>query len=419
MPDSSDSFGLSGTKTPPIPTLPPSQPSAAAVNLRIMSAVLMTFICYLSIGIPLAVLPGYIHSSLGYSSFIAGLGISIQYIATLLTRPFAGRCVDGLGPKRAVQIGLLACIASGAFLLLAALPHLAPLASLVLLIVSRMTLGFSESLIGTGAIAWGIGQVGVPHTPRVIAWNGIASYSAIAIGAPVGVAMAQHFGPASLGIFAILSPALGYLIARAKSAVAIVSHGEAMAFRHVLWRVLPMGIGLCLGTIGFGSIATFITLYYASLDWTGAAYCLSAFGGAFVCVRLLLAHTIHRYGGYRVALLSYPVEFVGLLTVWLAPSPVWALLGAALAGGGLSMIFPALAVEAMALVPTRNRGAAISAYSLFFDISLGITGPVAGLLIGQFGYPSVYLFAAMCALLALVIVARSWRISLLARPHTE
>lgn len=94
----------------------------------------------------------------------------------------------------------------------------------------------------------------------MIAWNGIASYSTIPIGAPVGVAMAQHFRPASLGVFAILSPALGYLIACAKSGVAIVSHGEAMAFR----QVLPIGIGLFLGTIGFGSIATFITQYYAS-----------------------------------------------------------------------------------------------------------------------------------------------------------
>jgi MFS family permease len=396
MPDSSTSFSESRP-----------QPSATATNLRIFSAVLLTFICYLGIGVPLAVLPGYIHSNLGYSSFIAGLGVSVQYAATLLTRPFAGRSVDSVGPKRAVQIGLLAGIGSGLFLLLTALFQDLPLISLLLLAISRMALGFAESMIGTGAISWGIGQVGTGHSPRVIAWNGVASYSAIAIGAPLGVAMEQHWGLVSLGTLAIVLPIIGYLIARAKTAVAIVSHGEAIAFRLVLWRVLPMGLGLCLGTIGFGSIATFITLYYKSFSWVGAAYCLSAFGFTFVCVRLLLAHTIHRFGGYRVAIVSYPIEFAGLLLIWLAPSPAWTLLGAALTGAGFSMIFPALAVEAMALVPSRNRGAAISAYSLFFDISLGVTGPVAGLLIGQFGYPSVYLFAAMAALLALAIIIRS------------
>lgn len=391
------------------PSLSQPQPSAAAINLRIFSAVVLTFICYLSIGIPLAVLPGFIHGNLGYSSFIAGLGVSIQYAATLLTRPFAGRSIDSLGPKRAVQIGLLVCTGSGVFLLLTALLHEAPLLSLLMLVISRMTLGFAESMISVGAMSWGIGQAGMSHTPRVIAWNGVATYSAIAIGAPVGVAMEQHWGLVSLGLLAIALPAIGYLLAYAKTAVAVVAHGETLAFRHVLWRVLPMGLGLGLGTIGFGSIATFITLYYTSFTWAGAAYCLSAFGFTFVCVRLLLAHTIHRFGGFRVAMVSYPIEFAGLLMIWLAPSPAWALLGAALTGAGFSMIFPALAVEAMALVPSRNRGAAISAYSVFFDISLGITGPVAGLLIGQYGYPSVYLFAAMAALLALAIIIRSWR----------
>ncbi|HEY4074332.1 MAG TPA: MFS transporter [Herbaspirillum sp.] len=396
MPDSSGSFAESRP-----------QPSATAISLRIFSAVLLTFICYLAIGIPLAVLPGYINSNLGYSSFIAGLGVSIQYAATLLTRPFAGRSIDSLGPKRAVLIGLSACIGSGIFLLLTALFQDLPLLSLLMLAISRMVLGFAESMIGSGAMSWGIGQVGTSHTPRIIAWNGVATYSAIAVGAPLGVAMEQHWGLISLAVLAIVLPIIGYLIARAKTAVAIVAHGEALAFRLVLWRVLPMGLGLCLGTIGFGSIATFITLYYKSFSWAGAAYCLSAFGFSFVCVRLLLAHTIHRFGGFRVAIVSYPIEFAGLMMIWLAPSPAWTLLGAALTGAGFSMIFPALAVEAMALVPSRNRGAAISAYSLFFDISLGITGPVAGLLIGQFGYPSVYLFAAMAALLAFAIVIRS------------
>ena len=46
--------------------------STTQLNLRIISIVVFTCICYLSIGLPLAVLPGYIHYQLGYSTFIAG-----------------------------------------------------------------------------------------------------------------------------------------------------------------------------------------------------------------------------------------------------------------------------------------------------------------------------------------------------------
>ncbi len=98
---------------------PPAQDSARQnVTLQIVSVVMFTFIGYLTIGIPLAVLPGYVHDDLGYGSVLAGLVISLQYLATLLARPYAGRVIDGLGPKRAVLYGMAGSAASGLFMLL-------------------------------------------------------------------------------------------------------------------------------------------------------------------------------------------------------------------------------------------------------------------------------------------------------------
>ena len=42
---------------------PPAQPSPP-ITLQIISIVFFTFIAFLSIGIPLAVLPGYVHDDL-------------------------------------------------------------------------------------------------------------------------------------------------------------------------------------------------------------------------------------------------------------------------------------------------------------------------------------------------------------------
>ncbi|HEX3378387.1 MAG TPA: MFS transporter, partial [Paraburkholderia sp.] len=47
--------------------------------------------------------------------------------------------------------------------------------------------------------------------------------------------------------------------------------------------------------------------------------------------------------------------------------------------------------------------AALSAYSVFLDLSLGITGPLAGYIAGEFGYGSVFLFAAIAAAAAVVL----------------
>ncbi|BAP40880.1 major facilitator superfamily transporter [Pseudomonas sp. StFLB209] len=363
---------------------------------------MFTFIGYLYIGIPLAVLPGFVHNDLGFGTVTAGLVISVQYLATLLSRPWAGRVIDNLGCKKAVQYGLLGCGVSGVFMLLAVGLQDWPWLSLVCLLVGRLILGSAESLVGSGAIGWGIGRVGAQHTAKVISWNGIASYGSLAIGAPLGVWMVNSYGLASMGLNLIVLGFVSQLLAWKKPPVPIVS-GERLPFIHVLGRVFPHGMGLALGSIGFGTIATFITLYYASNQWPNAALCLSLFGACFIIARLIFGNLINRLGGFRVAIVCLSVETCGLLLLWLAQSPELALTGAALTGFGFSLVFPALGVEAVNLVPASSRGAAVGAYSLFIDLSLGITGPLAGAIAAGFGFVSIFLFAALAALAGLLL----------------
>ncbi|WP_109511908.1 MFS transporter [Pseudomonas ovata] len=374
-----------------------SAPTQMQVTRQVVSVVLFTFIGYLNIGIPLAVLPGYVHSDLGFGAVTAGLVISVQYLATLLSRPWASKVIDNLGCKKSVQYGLLGCGLSGVFMLLAVLLQGWPMASLISLLLGRVLLGSAESLVGSGAIGWGIGRVGAQHTAKVISWNGIASYGALAVGAPLGFWLVGTFGLASMGIGIILLGVVGQLLAWKRAPVPIVV-GERLPFMHVLGRVFPHGMGLALGSIGFGTIATFITLYYASNHWPNAALCLSLFGGCFIIARLLFGNFINRLGGFRVAIVCLGVETLGLLLLWLAQTPEWALVGAALTGFGFSLVFPALGVEAVNLVPASSRGAAVGAYSLFIDLSLGITGPLAGAVAAGFGFVSIFLFAAAASL---------------------
>ena len=379
-----------------------------AITLQVVSIVLFTFIGYLNIGIPLAVLPGYVHNQLGYGTVIAGLVISVQYLATLLSRPYASRYIDTRGSKRAVMIGLAGCGLSGVFMLVSSWLTSMPAWSLASLLIGRLVLGSAESLVGSGSIGWGIGRVGAQNTAKVISWNGIASYGAIAIGAPLGVVMVGHLGMWSLGASIIALGALGVLLAWPKLAAPIVS-GVRLPFLHVLGRVLPHGTGLALGSIGFGTIATFITLYYATNHWENAALCLSLFGASFISARLLFGNLINRIGGFRVAIACLSVETLGLLLLWLAPNPELALAGAALSGFGFSLVFPALGVEAVNLVPASSRGAAVGAYSLFIDLSLGITGPLVGAVAAGFGFASIFLFAALAALGGLLLSVYLYR----------
>ena len=124
---------------------------------------------------------------------------------------------------------------------------------------------------------------------------------------------------------------------------------------------------------------------------------------------MLFGNLINRIGGFRVAIACLSVETLGLLLLWLAPNPELALAGAALSGFGFSLVFPALGVEAVNLVPASSRGAAVGAYSLFIDLSLGITGPLVGAVAAGFGFASIFLFAALAALTGLLLSVYLYR----------
>ncbi|WP_062776938.1 MFS transporter [Kluyvera intermedia] len=375
------------------------------LNLRIISIVVFTCICYLSIGLPLAVLPGFIHYDLGYSTLVAGAVISLQYISTLVSRPHAGRYTDVWGPKKVVSLGIVCCMLSGLFTLAAAVLQGRPMLAVGLLLIGRVFLGIGESFTSTGSTLWGIKTVGAIHTSRVISWNGVATYVAMAAGAPLGVLLNDKFGISGFAVLIIIIAVIGLLFARTRADVS-VSAGVRAPFHVVARKIWPYGLGLGLGTVGFGVIATFITLYFASHSWQGAAFTLSLFSIGFICIRLVLGNTITRFGGLRVSLVCFVVECLGLLIIWFAPNAWMAGVGAFLTGSGFSLVFPALGVEAVKQVEEQNQGTALGTYSAFLDLALGITGPVAGWIAGYYQLDSIYLIAAIVVALAFILILR-------------
>lgn len=380
----------------------------AQLNRRILSVIIFTFFCYLSVGLPLAVLPGFVHNQLGYSSFMAGLIISVQYFATLVSRPQSGRLADAFGPKKVVMLGMSCCGLSGVLTILAGLAIATPELSLTLLAAGRVFLGVGESFSSTGATLWGMKIVGSTQTARVISWNGVATYLAMALGAPTGVALNALMGIHGFAALVSLMGGVGLLLASRKPAVS-VAVGARIALHRVVSKVWAYGLGLGLGTIGFGVIATFITLYFASRQWQGAAFALSLFSIGFVLMRLSFSRTITRYGGLLVSACSFALECAGLLLIWQADSAWLVDVGAFCTGAGFSLVFPALGVEAVKQVAVPNQGAALGIYSAFLDLALGLTGPLAGLLINYAGMSSIWPAAALVVLAAMLLTLRLWQ----------
>jgi len=364
----------------------------------------VVFVAFLVIGLAMPVLPLHVHDGLGLGTFVVGLVAGSQFASALLTRPWAGGFSDRRGAKRAVVIGLLLAAAAGLFYLASLAPGGPALAGTIL-IAGRLLLGAAESVVITGAVSWGMVLAGPAYTGRVIAWVGAAMFAAFALGAPIGDALYADHGFVAIGIATTLAPLATVLLVAPLAAVPPAREARP-SFLHVLGAVWQSGTASALSSVGFGAITAFVVLLFASRGWSHSWLPYTMFAAVFIVARLLLGHLPDRVGGAKVALVCLLVEATGLGLICTAAAPAVALLGAALTGLGYSLVYPGFGVEAMARVPGANRGLAMGAYTAFLDLSLGLSGPLLGLVAGAASLEAAFLCSAVAALAAVPIALR-------------
>ncbi len=383
--------------------------AAPAYLSRPAPGIIAALFCgYLAVGLPLPVIPLFIHDKLGFNNLVVGLVIGIQFLATVLSRGYAGRLTDLKGGQRSALQGAAISMTAGLLYLAAAMPILSPDVSLAILAVGRLIAGLGESLFVTGCVSWSIASVGPQRAGMSMSWTGIAMFAALAIGAPVGMALYQSYGLETAMIACMVAPLVAVAIAFRSTSYTSPA-GPRLPFYKVIGQIWREGAGLMLQGVGLSGLTAFASLYFAAQHWNNAGLVMTAFGIGFIFVRVVFGSLPDRMSGYSIAFWSSVIVAAGQALIWVTPNEWMALAGALVTGLGCALIFPALGVEALKRVPPANRGSAMGGFVAFLDIAYGISGPVAGIIAGQFGYAAVYLFGAACALAgaALVQTARS------------
>jgi len=383
----------------------------AAQGARPAPGIITSLFCgYLAVGLPLPVIPLFVHDKLGFSTLIVGLVIGIQFLATVWTRGYAGRLTDHHGGRRSALQGAAVCALGGLLYFVAAVPGFSPTTGLGIVVVGRLVAGFGESQLVTGCVSWSIASVGPARAGMSMSWTGIAMFAALAIGAPIGMALYQNYGLEAAMLACIIAPLIAMALAFRERSYTSPA-GQRLPFYRVIGQIWREGLGLMLQGVGLSGLTAFASLYFAARSWGHAGLVMTAFGIGFIFVRVVLGSLPDRMSGYRVAWWSLVIEAIGQGMLWGADREILALAGALVTGLGCALVFPALGVEALKRVLPANRGSAMGAFVAFLDIAYGLSGPAAGVIAGQFGYPAVYLFGAICALLGatLAVTARSPR----------
>ena len=387
---------------------PSSLPAVTGTSVRslfvgLAPLFLIVFFGFLAIGISLAPLSVQVQQVLGFNTIVVGLVVGLQSLVTVACRHRSGTLSDQHGPKRAVLSGLpLTALGGIAYLLSVGVVSNRAYA-LGAILLGRIVLGVGESLFITGAMSWGISRMGRHNTGKVMAWQGIAMYGAMGLGAMIGLGLQGRFGFTGVSYCVLGAPLIALLVAFLLPAVP-PSGGTRLPFHQVLGLIWRPGSVLALATAPYAGMATFLALYYAHHHWTGAGFALAAFGAGYIVVRLFAAHLPDKIGGLKVARVSLIVECVGQFLLWQADTPTAALAGALLTGCGFSLIFPSMGVEAARRIAPEQRGQAVGNFIGFFDLSIGLTGPIVGFAATRLGDSVVFLFGGLVTTIALVLL---------------
>jgi MFS family permease len=366
---------------------------------RLLVIMSFVFVAYLVIGIPMPVLPLYVHDELGLSNVMVGIVAGSPFAAALLSRIAAGRYTDRYGPKRAVFVGLVVASAGGVAYA-ASLPFgREPNVSAGVLVIGRALLGIADSFTITGALSWGLASIGTQRTGKTMSWIGTSIYVAYAAGAPIGAALYAAHGFFAIALATAIVPLGAIVLIVPLRDAQPAGYGAAPSrLQPVFAAVLQPGIGVALSGVGFGAIVGFVALLFAQHHWVPIWGAFSAMSLAFIAGRLGLGDLPDRFGGANVTLACVAIEAIGLTIIWLAPTMALALGGIALAALGYALVYPALGSEALRRAPPESRGLATGTYTAFLDLSLGVSGPLLGLIATHDGIASIYACSALFAL---------------------
>jgi MFS family permease len=354
------------------------------------------FFSLLGIGASLATVPFFVLRQLHGGNVEAGVAVAALSAAVVVARPVAGRLGDRHGYKIVMLTGTVICILAGLAYYGA---H-----NIGVLIAVRVLHGAGEGSVYTGGAAWLVSLCPPERRGRIVGLYGICMWLGITLGTLAGTVAMRVAGFNAVWAFCAVAGVAGLLSVASKAAPPRPQAAGARSSLLPAAAVMP-GLSVSLAALGYAALAAFVSLHMLAHGVSDGIAGFDAFGFTYIGVRLFIGNIPDRLGPRQVAFWSAIVEAAGLVVVALATNLVTVIIGGLVIGAGLSLLFPSLAILVINRAPESQRGAALGAFTSFWDLGIAVGAPASGAIASLTNYTDIYYVMAACAVISAVLAA--------------
>jgi len=342
--------------------------------------------------------------ALGATSTQVGMLFSAFSLVAVVLRPVAGTWVDRHGIRRVLAPGIAIIVLVSLGLQAAAGP-----AALIALMAG---LGLGHGLVSMAASV--LAASGPPAgRSRALSLYYLASPVAMAVCAPVALALARHGG---MRVNFALVTALGLLLAglalSPRTATAPPARGVTPGgFRPWSVGALPLSAILVVSTMGQSAFYAFVPLHALAhgqdghLGWFFALHSV-----ALIAFRALLGRAADRWSGARLLPGAFACVSVGFLVLALPPGPASLVAVALLMAAGGAVLYPTLVALVVERVPEAERGLAMGTVSAAWDLGIVFGAVVVGLVVERASYGAGFVLSAGLTAMALAAFVLAERV---------
>ncbi len=351
---------------------------------------------FVAVGMGLTLVPRFVVDDLGETNRLVGWSAAAYSVLAVACRPLLTAGVARWGNRAVLRIGAIGGAAGFAL-------HALVGSSAALLVVRGIT-GAFEALLYVAAANLISERAPAERRAEAISYHSVGLFLALGVGPVIGEAFVAadriRVGFVVSGVVALAAAAWSLAVADDTPAASTGPRPKGRTF-HGGGALL--GLVLALPMFGYQGWSSFLKLRADEVGASAGAL-FATYSVLTLLVRLLGARLPERLGLTRAAPIAAGAMAVGLTIAGTVDGAVGMWLAVVVLSSAISLLYPSLiALAARMANDPRERAAAISTFTAFFEIGAASGGAVLGPVADAGGYQTAYLVGAVAAAAGIVV----------------